>query len=211
MPPVLGNGYSHHVFLSYRNTTQIASWVVELLLPCLKARLDEELDDAEAEIFHFDEDLHAGDLFPDEISSALRRSMVIVPVWSKTYFKSHFCLAELETFRRRPRHHAHPTKTSIVPVLLVEPKKLPEGVQSIQGVKFAEFDYTPAVLRNNPGINLAFEDRVKKLGLEVALAIQHASAFRDDFPIVAPVQMKDSPLCVLPVMTKPSLAPDRAA
>jgi hypothetical protein len=97
----VSDGYRFDLFVSYSRTPNASKWVCTHFVPTLRDELTEELG-REPQIF-LDVQQEAGTSWPDNLLWALQRSKLLVAVWAPPYFRSHWCLAEWHTFRRRER------------------------------------------------------------------------------------------------------------
>ena len=95
------DGYRFDLFVSYSRTPNASKWVVNHFVPTLRDELIEELG-REPRIF-LDVEQEAGVPWPENLHWALQRSKLLVAVWAPPYFRSHWCLAEWHTFRRREK------------------------------------------------------------------------------------------------------------
>src|SRR5262249_27293181 len=91
--------YEHEIFISYRRTDTIGRWVKNHLVPRLNSRLD-EIAPENVRIF-CDYKMQSGTRWPDELKRQLRRSGLLLSIWSADYFRSDWCVAEWRSFRKR--------------------------------------------------------------------------------------------------------------
>src|SRR5688572_8465137 len=92
--------YAYDVFLSYHCKEPVLGWVREQFQPTLEEWLTQELA-RDAKIFLDATDIGTGDTWPVRLQHALQRSRVLVPVFSPTYFRRPWCVAELYSMRAR--------------------------------------------------------------------------------------------------------------
>lgn len=95
--------YEHDIFLSYSRKGEWPDWVREKFLPLLRHWLGEELG-REPGIF-FDQEMEAGQAWPHRLRLAVARSRIVVPLWSRMYFASDWCLREMSLMVARERQH----------------------------------------------------------------------------------------------------------
>ena len=93
--------YDYDVFLSYRRLGEWPQWVDRHFLPLFRHWLGEELG-RKPEIFVDREGTQSGDYWPLRLAQAHSTSRVLVGLWSRTYFESTWCQAELA---RMLAHH----------------------------------------------------------------------------------------------------------
>ena len=93
--------YQYHIFISYSRAGEARKWVHNHFLPVLKARLESVLSEAPA-IF-IDQDIEVGSAWPQKLADALHQSCCMVAVWTPSYFRSKWCVAEWKTILERER------------------------------------------------------------------------------------------------------------
>lgn len=136
----------------------------------------------EPRVFYDDHGLEVGDKWAKKILAALATSKCIVPIWSKPYFASRWCMAEWETFRLRAESTNH---TLAVPIRLMDEEDLPESVQGFTVADFDEYNnpapcYPDTVPFADFQVDLSdFAKRVKDL-------LGTISDFDPNWPIVHP-------------------------
>ncbi|XP_056172795.1 disease resistance protein RPV1-like isoform X2 [Syzygium oleosum] len=84
MPPPLG--YDYEVFLSFRGSDTRAGFTDHLYT---------RLKDAGIRTFKDDEDLRKGEEFAPELLQAIKQSKILIPIFSKDYASSVWCLKEV--------------------------------------------------------------------------------------------------------------------
>ena len=169
--------YEHHVFLSYRRFGEWPRWVEEKFLPLFRHWLGEELG-SDIQIF-FDKEMETGVAWPQKLAHALARSHVLVPLWSRQYFNSPWCKAELSHMLEREKKYGfgtveHP-EGLIIPALIHDGEDLPRYVS----------DRIPARLQNYTNVRMAKDSpteeelsrAIYKWVPDVAKAIQCAPSY----------------------------------
>lgn len=126
--------YSYDIFISYKRNPETNAWIREHFEPLLALSLELELGRAPS-IFR-DDRLQDGGTWPVELGLALAGSRVLVPLWTKSYFNSDWCLRELSEMltrekKKRLRSAARPDGV-IVPAVLHDCHDLDPGLQAIQ-------------------------------------------------------------------------------
>jgi hypothetical protein len=86
--------YQYDVFLSYRRCNDWPRYVERQFLPKFKHWLDAELGH-ESKIFVDVREIETGESWPYRLADALAHSKVMVCLWSREYFSSKWCEAEL--------------------------------------------------------------------------------------------------------------------
>src|SRR5438309_10022485 len=85
--------YEYDVFISYRRYGKWPCWVKEKFLPLFNLWLSAELGhDARVTL---DEQIEAGVDWPIDLGQKLARSKLLVPLLSRQYFSSRWCVTEL--------------------------------------------------------------------------------------------------------------------
>jgi hypothetical protein len=180
--------YTHHVFLSYRRLPDISNWVREVLGPKLQFNLGEALDGEEARVFWDTEDIAAGDLWWNRIEHALRGSCCLVPIWSPSYFRSAYCVAEWLTFRGRGAAAGLADSELVVPVAFNGVPSFPRGAKAVQWLDLSDFTYEGIQRTADPWIQL--QTKLRNFAQQLALKIQGAPAFQANWPVILPEQVE---------------------
>jgi hypothetical protein len=94
-------GYEFDVFISYTRRGNPHGWMHNNFLPRLRDCLDDHLADEPA--LFVDEEMDRGVNWPHRLEYALNRAKIMVAVFSPQYFRSPWCLAELQTMAARER------------------------------------------------------------------------------------------------------------
>jgi hypothetical protein len=133
--------YRWDVFLSYRRFKEWPGWVNDHFLPLFTHYLGEELG-RDAQVFVDVEATETGSAWPLKLAEGLSESRVLVCLWSKQYFSSPWCLAELAHMRAREKAcgfgSAERPECLIVPVVLHDGEDFPPAVRHIQTRDFKE-------------------------------------------------------------------------
>jgi TIR domain len=95
------HGYSYHYFISYSRSGDAGKWVHNHFFPVLKGRLEAILGEPPA--LFIDQDIEVGSAWPQKLADALHQSRCMVAVWTPSYFRSPWCVAEWETVLERER------------------------------------------------------------------------------------------------------------
>jgi hypothetical protein len=133
--------YQWDVFLSYRRFKEWPGWVNDHFLPLFTHYLGEELG-RDANIFIDTEAVETGCVWPLKLAEGLSESRVLVCLWSKQYFSSSWCLAELAHMRARESACGFGSmerpECLIVPAILHDGEDFPQAVRHIQTKDFRE-------------------------------------------------------------------------
>lgn len=174
------NDYAYDVFLSYMHRSPVGPWVSEIFRQLFVDWLSEELN-ADAEVFFDDMVMKAGDPWPDKLRDGIRGSRVLLAVCSPGYFRSSWCLSEWESFRQREQQLG--LGGLRVPIRHNDGEHFPQEVQLIQMIDFSELvSVMPVAFKTHPKA-LDFEDKVRKLAADVAVAVKKAPPFDPTWPV----------------------------
>lgn len=137
------SSYKYDVFVSYRRRDRWPEWVSDTFIPLLTRYLNEELDwDVR---ITFDLDLEGSNVtWPYELAKRLEESAVLIPLWSRSYFRSHWCALEFSHMYERETYFElrTPDKPSglICPAIVHDDKEgIPLELQTIQCVRLSEW------------------------------------------------------------------------
>jgi hypothetical protein len=180
-------GYEWDLFISYRRKPGIRAWVLELLRPQLEEWLAETVA-YEPKLF-VDESIETGATWPEALRVAISKSRLLVPVLTATYFRSAWCLAELETmFARENLLGLRAPGTAeglILPILWAGRELFPEHVAQIQHTDFTAWAYRPPFFTDSAH-NVAFQGAVKDFAEKVARRLTCAPEWQEGWPIRLP-------------------------
>jgi len=112
--------YQYDIFISYKRGQETNRWIIEHFEPLLAHVVELEL--GRSPIIYRDNRLHDGGTWPIDLGIALGSSRVLVPLWTKTYFHSEWCVRELSIMLDREREMGCRTPTKpdgmIIPAVL---------------------------------------------------------------------------------------------
>jgi hypothetical protein len=184
--------YEHEIFVSYRRTDTIGRWVKNHFVPRLSLRLD-ELAPQNIRIF-CDFKMQSGTKWPDELKLKLRRSGLLLSIWSADYFRSEWCVAELRSFRRREellgRFNAAQPQGLVYPVRYADGDYYdPEAKQTQWRRDFSQLNYPDDAFRDSSKY-MEFDDLIKDTATELVLQLQNLPPWQDNFPIEEPAPLQ---------------------
>jgi hypothetical protein len=192
------DSYDYDLFLSYRRAYPVGDWVHNHFGKQLASWLGESAP-FEPRIF-IDDQIETGAEWPMQLRAALRRSCVLVCVWSPSYFRSPWCVAELETMRERERRLNLRTEAApqglIFPVRFHDGEHFPPNVSTIQYFDVSKVNRPEMSFRDSVEF-LGLIERVQELSRDVAAAIQRVPPWSESWPVVTPEP--EDPGNVLPV------------
>lgn len=168
-------GYTYDVFLSYKTGPVFGEWVGEHFLENFKARFDNALGE-EAKIFIDQNNIHAGEAWPESLKKALSESKCMVAVWSPLYFKSPWCQKECAVMLYREKRLGFRTpnnpKGLIFPITLNDGDRFPEFAKTIQGPNWCEFARVGEGFRKTERY-VEFQDKLEKWVLDLAPVVKN--------------------------------------
>jgi TIR domain len=167
-------GYSYDVFISYRRRNVWTTWINKHFKPLLSHYLSEELPD---DVHIYKDDLvDEGTDWPKSLAKELARSRIIVPLISRSYFRSAWCAAELGHMIWREEmslpKSKHPGRL-IAPVIIHDGTgHLPKDVSKIQYLEMQKY----ALHNLQEGTSLAseMEQMIQDWAPAVAACIRRA-------------------------------------
>jgi hypothetical protein len=165
--------YEFDVFVSYRRYLMWPTWVHEHFKPVFEHYLGEDLG-RQPRVF-FDTSLESGDQWPMHLAQALGRSAVLVPLWSKTYFSSPWCLAECSLMFKREQTLGYRVNTNevlVLPASIHDGDDFPEYARQIQYIRLN--DYANVRLNRNGQTAESMVDLIKSWTPRVARAVKRA-------------------------------------
>jgi hypothetical protein len=174
--------YQHDVFISYRRTNDWPRYVENLFLPMLKHWLDASLGHTST-VYLDAHVVETGQSWPDELAKALSESKVMVCLWSKEYFDSDWCRAELSHMLARRAQVAGDAAPPplILAVLIHDGEDLQNDPELGDIQQFALQDLS------NPWMNLGSANaellalKLRTLAYDIAKAIDKVPHFDPDW------------------------------
>lgn len=174
--------YEYDVFISYRRgASDISEWIRHHFHPRLAEVLDNNLYD-DVKIF-FDDQVRTGESWPDELSSALLRSRVLVPVFSPKYFRDELCLAEWYSMADREALGAG--RSLIYPVIFCDSQHFPHWAHARRPRDLQQWNHPFEHFQTAPAY-LDFNQQIKQIAAELEELIERAPEWRDDWPLRTP-------------------------
>lgn len=185
---MLANGYQHDLFLSYSRKGNSYGWVHNHFYPLLRDSMTDLLPGPPA-IF-IDKNIDVGARWPTSLAAALKRSRILVAVWSGPYFYSPWCTAELRSMLRRGHclgmgSEENPI-TLIYPVVFADGDSFPPEARAIQArMDLRKWAYSQPQFKDT-AMYLEFQDVVKVVADELVQRLANAPPWQADWPTVRP-------------------------
>ena len=182
--------YNFDVFLSYSFKTDVKEWVKNKFSDKFRDDLESNLIQLElypppARVYVAPREMKPGDIWPNELQEALKRSKVLVAICSPHYFVSGWCKSEWTTFQQR-------APDLIVPLLYYgKDEFLLPRVNPIQYADFREFREVPG------GKAAKFKQKIEQFASDVAVKVSQAPGFSSSFPTVPQPPLPPPPVTFL--------------
>jgi hypothetical protein len=177
--------YQAEIFVSYRRSPTVGTWVQEFLVPLLDARLNEN-SPSNVQLF-VDVTTPVGARWPNHLKSKIKGSKILLPIWSADYFRSPWCMAEWESFRAREALLDREGEL-IYPLAYTANTYFHPDAQATQAVDFSTLAFTGDAFRGTPEW-LKFDQLVTKSAIEIVARLQNSPPWHAAFPIVEPAPM----------------------
>lgn len=195
----MADGYEYDVFISYSRKAPIFDWVHNHFYPRLEERLGCEMK-AEPRIF-VDTTQETGVRWPLNIQKALKKSRILVSVWSPHFFRSEWCVAEWESMLKREE------------VLKMGSEENPRGL--VYAVKFSDGDHFPSTAKDTNYKDLSkwgfpqegfqetadyldFQREIEQIAKELEKQVRKAPAWQNDWPVIKKPRIASEPEVELP-------------
>ena len=184
--------YEYDIFLSYKRSADTIRWIEEHFQPLLKHAVDFELG-RDTKIF-WDSNLPEGGSWPLALGQALGSSRIILPIWTKNYFNSDWCVRELSLMLDRERITGRRTPDTslgmIVPVVIHDCESLEPSIDHIQRYNLSHC-YNPRMSREGGKAETLY-DNLKDLAPSIGKAIDNAPDWMKEWPQDAADQFMSS-------------------
>ena len=180
--------YYYHIFISYSRLGDVPGWVHTHFLPVLTNRMDAVWNES-PQIF-IDQKIDVGSDWPEDLANALHHSCCMLAIWSPSFFRSKWCMAEWETMLAREqqtglRSRGH-TMGLVYPVVFSDGEYFPEAAKRTQS-KFDLKDYTYPYpqFRNTPEY-LKFHDKMTEVANGLVRLLQEVPPWNAAWTVVRP-------------------------
>lgn len=182
--------YKYDIFLSYRRKGPVLDWVDNHFLQLLKDWLNEaDGFERDPEIFVDREEINPGMRWPAKLEDALKHSKILVCVWSPSYFRSPWCLAEWKSMQSREKLLGLGTPANpeglVYPVKFNDGESFPQDAKQVQFRDLSRWNNSVKSFRDTPAY-VGFEDEIKSIADQLSAMISKAPDWRPDFPVELP-------------------------
>jgi hypothetical protein len=164
--------YRYDIYLSYRRRGEWPDWVQAHFEPLLAHWLGEELGRG-PEIFFDARDVETGSVWPDTLADGLASSRAMVCLWSRSYFGSSWCVAELSHMLERQDQTG---SRLVVPATIHDGDRIPETLQYLQVRRLNEYS-NPRMTRDSPSSERLSEE-IRDFAVAVATAVERAPTYQ---------------------------------
>ena len=174
--------YIYDIFISYKRDDEINKWIKKHLEPLLALAVELEL--GYRPVIYRDDRLKDGGTWPLDLGNALGRSKVLIPLWTKVYFHSKWCIRELSTILEREqstncRTYLNPNGL-IIPLILHDCEEVKPQLKHIQSRPIREC-FNVRMSRDSP-LAEQLEDELSEAAKGIAHAIRKAPEWQPDWP-----------------------------
>lgn len=193
--------YDYEIFLSYRRSPTVGRWVNTHLVPLLRERLS-EVSPRDVRI-SCDSQIEGGSRWPDDLRRRLRRSGLLVCVWSADYFRSAWCMTEWKSFKQREAllnmNSPDDPRGLVYPIRYADGDHFPHEAKTTQWRRdFSNLNYPNESFRDTPKY-IEFDALVQQMAADIVQQLDALPPWQDNFPV-----LESDPLPSF-VMARPSL------
>lgn len=178
--------YQYDAFFSYKRDPQSDLWH-QMLKSKIQFWVGNELG-TDPQIFFDTESIEVGELWRDEIGSALKKSKCIICIWSPRYFNSKWCLSEWKTFEQRSKRY---DSNLISPARYN--RRIPDYARHIQGMDMSEYASTIEAFWGTTKAVQFEENCIRPFAISVSRMIINAPPFDPNFPLEVVVNQPAQP------------------
>lgn len=182
--------YEYDVFISYRRKDPVLPWVREHFAPQLEQWLSESLPH-EPKLFRDEDSIETGSTWPLALREGLRRTRLLVAVFSPSYFRSPWCRAEFESMLRREQQLGLRTPARpdglIYGVCFSDGEHFPEAARAIQSKDLRPWNQTAPAFPFTAAY-VQFVNEMQTIAAEIAKLLPRAPEWRADWPILTPTE-----------------------
>jgi hypothetical protein len=179
--------YNFDVYVSYRRRGEWPTWVKRHFLPLIYHWLSERLG-RDPLIFFHERFLEIASPWPAELAKGLATSRVMVCLWSRSYFESDWCLAELSQMLYRQEASGNPRL--ILPVLVHDGDRIPAPMRAMQPLDISEYT-NPRMVVGSPNSE-KLSHLLKTFSESIFHAIDTSPPFRRELEFETPATLHPS-------------------
>jgi len=163
--------YEYDVFLSYRRANAWPKFVGDTFIPMFRHWLEAEVG-YQPQIFFDADEIETGESWPHRLATGIALSKVMVCLWSREYFSSPWCQAELGHMMARREN----TKSGTGPLPLIlalvihDSENISPHLSSIQRLAIQEYA-NPWLARDSRRAE-ELSERIHRFAIHVSHALQ---------------------------------------
>ena len=177
--PPMAEGYRYDAFVSYSRSGVAREWVENHFWPLLEQALSLHRP---TQLF-VGRDPETGQAWPEHTADALARSRCLISILSPSYFRSPWCVSELESFLERERRFMTQPGSLILPVAMSGTAHFPREMQERQAASFQQWAVPFQHFRQSSSYH-DFLTAVNRFCEPLIARIESAPPWSPDFPIV---------------------------
>ncbi len=176
--------YEYDVFLSYRRANDWPRFVNDHFLPKFRHWLDTTPGRASS-IFFDAREIETGESWPYRLAEALAHSRVMVCLWSKEYFSSQWCGAELSHMltRRQALTNNYGPLPLILAAVIHDGDDIDAGLNEIQRFPLQKYS-NPWIAEGSP-VAEVLSMKIQEFAEHVAHALNRAPDYDPSWPDLA--------------------------
>ena len=173
--------YQYDVFLSYRRTNDWPRFVEYHFFPKFKHWLDAALGRTSS-IFFDVRDIETGEAWPYRLANGLAHSKAMVCLWSREYFSSKWCAAEMGQMLARRKSLVGPLGPPplILAAVIHDSQDLDPSLADIQ--RFPLQDYCNPWIAEGSPVAERLSMEIEKFARDVADALAKAPEYNPTWP-----------------------------
>jgi len=176
--------YAYDIFISYKRGKETNLWIKEHFEPLLEHAVALEL--GRIPKIYRDDLLNDGGTWPLDHGIALGSSRVLVPLWTKTYFHSEWCVLELSTMLDREQEMGCRTPSNplglIIPTVLHDYETVQPKLAHVQYREIRKC-FNVRMQRNSERAE-QLADALAAVAPGIACAIENAPVWQQQWPTV---------------------------
>ncbi|MBR1199536.1 toll/interleukin-1 receptor domain-containing protein [Bradyrhizobium sp. AUGA SZCCT0158] len=165
--------YKYDIFISYKRHPETLGWIKKHFEPLLGHRVGLALGSEPTIFVHeINQQVSAGELWPQSLGDALGVSKVLVALWTKTFFNSVWCAKEMSHMLGRQGRAKGITYGLVIPAIIHDGEDFPKELKFIQSMDIRSC-YNTRMREDSPKAE-ELSDLIDVHSVGIAKAIQQA-------------------------------------
>lgn len=182
----MSDGYEYDIFLSFCKMGSVGNWMKHHFRPVLYKCLCDELDH-DPSIYYYPEQ-QTGTIWKDNLGFALKRSRLMVAIWSPAYFRSKWCMAEWQSMLEREKAlgigSGQKQRGLVYPIVFSDGKHFHEDAPSrLVRKDLSNWNYEYASFERSDDYH-DFRKHMKDVAIEMAIILEQIPESSDEFPLI---------------------------